>query len=30
VQALLHAIEPLPQADALTRVRFPLLVSASG
>ena len=29
LQALLHAIEPLPGARALTRVRFPLLVSAS-
>lgn len=30
VQALLHAIEALPNSSALTRVRFPLLVSASG
>jgi len=30
VQALLHAIEPLPTSRALTRVRFPLFVSASG
>jgi SAM-dependent methyltransferase len=29
LQALLHAVEPLPGARALTRVRFPLLVSAS-
>ena len=29
VQGLLHAIEPLPGARALTRVRFPLLVTAS-
>jgi SAM-dependent methyltransferase len=29
VQALLHGIEPLPGARVLTRVRFPLLVSAS-
>lgn len=30
LQAALHALEPLPGARALTRVRFPLLVSASG
>jgi SAM-dependent methyltransferase len=29
LQALLWAVEPLPVARALTRVRFPLLVSAS-
>jgi SAM-dependent methyltransferase len=29
LQALLHAVEPLPGARVLTRVRFPLLVSAS-
>ena len=29
VQAALSALEPLPGARALTRVRFPLLVSAS-
>jgi len=28
LQALLHALEPLPGARLLTRVRFPLLVSA--
>ena len=28
-QAFLHAIEPLPTSRVLTRVRFPLLVSAS-
>jgi SAM-dependent methyltransferase len=30
VQALLDAVEPLPAARVLTRVRFPLVVSASG
>jgi SAM-dependent methyltransferase len=30
VQAALWALEPLPGARAVTRVRFPLLVSASG
>jgi hypothetical protein len=29
VQAALHALEPLPGAGMLTRVRFPMLVSAS-
>jgi len=29
VQAALHALEPLPGARILTRVRFPLLVSAA-
>lgn len=29
VQAALHALEPLPGARLLTRVRFPVLVSAS-
>lgn len=29
VQAALHALEPLPGARVLTRVRFPLLVSAA-
>jgi SAM-dependent methyltransferase len=29
LQSLLHALEPLPGARALTRVRFPLFVSAS-
>ena len=29
VQAALHALEPLPGARLLTRVRFPLLVSAA-
>jgi SAM-dependent methyltransferase len=30
LQASLHLLEPLPGARLLTRVRFPLLVSASG
>jgi len=30
LQALLYTLEPLPAARILTRVRFPLLVSASG
>jgi ubiquinone/menaquinone biosynthesis C-methylase UbiE len=30
VQSLLWSVEPLPGAQLLTRVRFPLLVSASG
>jgi SAM-dependent methyltransferase len=29
VQALLHAIEPVPGARLVTKIRFPLLVSAS-
>jgi ubiquinone/menaquinone biosynthesis C-methylase UbiE len=29
LQSLLHALEPLPGAHAITRVRFPLYVSAS-